>query len=85
MLGQCASRLSSSSSDNRMYVYELAGLSENEVTFNHQAPIRHSHNQFIQVPFCRMNEEMQRITMPGGTIVSIRPLGSSEETVLDPD
>ena len=85
MLGQCASRLSSSSSDNRMYVYELAGLSENEVTFNHQAPIRHSHNQFIQVPFCRMNEEMQRITMLGGTIVSIRSLGSSEETVLDPD
>ncbi|MEM1240623.1 MAG: phycobilisome linker polypeptide [Cyanobacteria bacterium P01_H01_bin.26] len=77
MLGQYATSLSSSL-DNRIFVYELAGLSKNEVTFGHQAPIRKSHNQFIQVPFHRMNEEMQRITMLGGKIVNIRPLSSSE-------
>lgn len=78
MLGNYAAS-ASSSSDSRMFVYELTGLAENEVTFNHQSPIRKSDSQFIQVPFHRMSEEMQRITMLGGTIVNIRPLDSSEE------
>ena len=86
MLGQYSTSLSSSL-DNRIFVYELAGLSKNEVTFGHQAPIRKSHNQFIQVPFHRMNEEMQRITMLGGKIVNIRPLSpeapSSEADLSD--
>ncbi|MEA5463850.1 phycobilisome linker polypeptide [Leptothoe sp. PORK10 BA2] len=75
MLGQYStSRLSTA--DSRMFVYELTGLNENEVTVNHQAPIRQSHTQFVQVPFHRMNEEMQRIGLLGGKIVSIRPLNS---------
>ena len=76
MLGQYASS-ASSTLDNRMYVYELTGLSENEITSDHQAPLRTSHTQFLQVPFHRMNEEMQRITMLGGKIVNIRPLGEA--------
>lgn len=79
MLGNYATS-ASSSSDSRMFVYELTGLSENEVTANHQSPIRKSYTQFVQVPFHRMNEEMRRISMLGGTIVNIRPLDSSEET-----
>ncbi|MFG6101484.1 phycobilisome linker polypeptide [Leptothoe sp. EHU-05/26/07-4] len=86
MLGQYSTS-TLSTSDNRMFVYELSGLSENEVTFIHQSPIRQSHTQFIQVPFHRMNEEMQRIHLLGGTIVNIRPLNISEGTigVTDPD
>ena len=73
MLGQYAAGRSAST-DNRIFVYEVAGLSENEATANIQAPIRSSQNQLMQVPFNRMNEEMRRITMLGGEIVSIRPL-----------
>lgn len=80
MLGQYLTS-TLSTSDNRMFVYELIGLSENEVTFTHQSPIRRSYTQFIQVPFHRMNEEMQRIHLLGGKIVNIRPLNSSEGTV----
>lgn len=84
MLGQYStSRLSTA--DSRMFVYELAGLNENEVTVNHLSPIRQSHTQFIQVPFHRMNEEMQRISLLGGRIVSIRPLNSVPATTNDPD
>jgi hypothetical protein len=78
MLGQYSTS-TLSTLDNRMFVYELMGMSENEVTSTHEAPIRQSHNTFIQVPFHRMNEEMQRINLLGGKIVSIRPLNSSEE------
>ncbi|MBT9313596.1 phycobilisome linker polypeptide [Leptothoe kymatousa] len=79
MLGQYStSRLSTT--DSRIFVYELAGLNENEVTANHRSPIRQSHTQFVQVPFHRMNEEMQRISLLGGKIVSIRPLNSVSTT-----
>lgn len=89
MLGQ-QSTSTFSTSDSRIFVYELIGLSENEVTVNHQSPIRHSHSQFIQVPFHRMNEEMQRINLLGGKIVDIQPLGAllAEEPAAeeeDPD
>lgn len=82
MLGQYSTS-ALSTSDGRMFVYELAGLSENEVTFTHESPIRHSHNQLVQVPFHRMNEEMQRINLLGGKIVSIRPLNSAEEVTIE--
>ncbi|WP_346294472.1 phycobilisome linker polypeptide, partial [Sphaerothrix gracilis] len=48
-------------------------------------PIRSSASTFITVPYERMNQEMQRITQMGGTIVSIEPVnfdptaGNSEE------
>lgn len=80
MLGQYSST-PLSTSDSRMFVYELRGLSENDVTVSHKSPIRHSHTQFIQVPLHRMGEEMRRINALGGEIVNIRPLNHSEETM----
>lgn len=73
MLGQYATN-SASGVDSRIFVYEVSGLSENEVTANSKSPIRSSDNQFIQVPVHRMNEVMRRITLLGGKIVNIRPL-----------
>ncbi|MEL6552641.1 MAG: phycobilisome linker polypeptide [Cyanobacteria bacterium J06621_11] len=74
MLGQHLRR--DTSSDNRIFVYEVTGLQQNEITSYQNTPIRNSHSQFIQVPFNRMNEEMQRILMAEGEIVNIFPIGS---------
>ncbi|MEM9809410.1 MAG: phycobilisome linker polypeptide [Cyanobacteria bacterium P01_D01_bin.56] len=73
MLGQYATS-SISSAGSRVFVYEVSGLAQNEVTTSHKSPIRSSENQFIQVPFNRMNEAMRWITLLGGKIVSIRQL-----------
>ena len=78
MLGHYASS-TSSTSDSRLFIYEVTNLSENEVTLNHRSPIRTSDSQFIQVPFHRMGEEMQRITSLGGKIVAIRPFSLQPE------
>ncbi|NEP18874.1 MAG: phycobilisome linker polypeptide [Leptolyngbya sp. SIO4C1] len=77
MLGQCATS-GATSSENRIFVYEVTGLRQNEVTASRQSPIRSSHRHLIQVPFHRMGEEMRRITMLGGKVVNIRPLAASE-------
>ncbi|NJM99550.1 MAG: phycobilisome linker polypeptide [Phormidesmis sp. RL_2_1] len=73
MLGQYATS-GLSGKDSRIFVYEVAGLSQNEATSRSQPPIRSSRNQFFQVPFHRMSEEMQRILALGGKIVNILPL-----------
>jgi phycocyanin-associated, rod len=70
-------RASSSSSDNRMFVYEVEGLRQSDRTSNNSYQIRTSNNVFIPVPYSRMNDEMQRITRIGGKIVDIRPLDAS--------
>ncbi|NJM27052.1 MAG: phycobilisome linker polypeptide [Pseudanabaena sp. RU_4_16] len=70
-------RASSSTSDNRMFVYEVEGLRQSDRTSNNSYQIRASNNVFIPVPYSRMNEEMQRITRIGGKIVNIRPLDAS--------
>jgi phycocyanin-associated, rod len=70
-------RASSSTSDNRMYVYEVEGLRQSDHTSNNSYQIRTSNNVFIPVPYSRMNEEMQRITRIGGKIVNIHPLDAS--------
>lgn len=75
MLGQCSTG-GVSGSNSRIFVYEVAGLSQNEMTTLSQVPIRTSHNQFIQVPFSRMNHETQRILALGGKIVTVQPLNS---------
>ena len=75
MLGQCTT--GATMADNRIFVYEVTGLQQNEVTQERAQPVRSSSSQFIQVPFYRMNEEMQRILMLGGKIVNISPLNSS--------
>lgn len=62
---------STTSSDSRMFVYEVAGLRQGEQTDLSTAQIRHSSNQLFPVPFSRMNEFMQRMTRLGGQIVAI--------------
>ncbi|MBD2166243.1 phycobilisome linker polypeptide [Calothrix membranacea FACHB-236] len=73
MLGSAVTRGSSSNSDNRVFVYEVEGLRQNEQTDNNRYQIRNSSTIQIQVPYSRMNEEMRRITRLGGKIVNIRP------------
>ena len=73
MLGQSAmTRASSSSSDSRTFIYEVEGLRQNEQTENQEYPVRNSSTTLIQVPYSRMNQEMQRISRLGGRIISIR-------------
>ncbi|MEL6940364.1 MAG: phycobilisome linker polypeptide [Cyanobacteria bacterium J06598_1] len=81
MLGQCSSG-SVSELNNRIFVYEVTGLSQNEITTLSQAPIRTSHRQFFQVPFSRMSQEMQRILRLGGEIVNIQPLSAQNATAV---
>jgi len=74
MLGQSAlTGGSSSNSDNRVFVYEVEGLRQNDQTENNRYPVRNSSTILIQVPYNRMNDEMRRITRLGGKIVGIRP------------
>lgn len=74
MLGQVvAGRTGITPSGSRYFRYEVAGLRQTEETDKNGYPIRSSASVFITVPYSRMNEEMQRITRMGGTIVSIQP------------
>lgn len=61
---------------NRLFVYEVEGLSSNGNGSSPYAPIRKSGTVFITVPYSRMNQEMRRINGLGGKVVSIKPLGS---------
>lgn len=80
MLGQSALvRGSASAAENRLFVYEVTGLRQSDRSDQNSFPIRNSGSTFIQVSYRRMNEEMQRITRLGGTIVSIRPAGSQPQ------
>lgn len=72
--GYAATSSGSSDSGNRLFVYEVVGLSQNTMTDGLDFPIRRSGSVFITVPFKRMNQEMRRITQMGGQIVSIKPL-----------
>jgi ferredoxin--NADP+ reductase len=60
--------------NNRLFVYEVVGLCQNQETDKSDYQIRRSDSVFITVPFSRMNQEMQRITRMGGQIRSIKPL-----------
>lgn len=64
----------STASGNRLFVYEVEGLRQNEETDKMDYPIRRSGSVFITVPYSRMTQEMQRISRMGGRIVSIRPM-----------
>lgn len=78
MLGQAPSlRGSRSLSDDRVFVYEVMGLRQNDQTQNNNYPVRSSDRVFIQVPLSRMNEEMRRIARMGGVIVGIRALSDT--------
>lgn len=69
---------SSSPSKNRVFVYEVSGLKQGDESDRNNYPFRNSGSVFLQVPYARMNEEMQRINRMGGKIVNIRPLVLSE-------
>lgn len=62
---------SSTSSDNRIFVYEVEGLRQNEQTESNRYPIRNSSTILVKIPYSRMNDEMRRITRLGGKIVGI--------------
>jgi ferredoxin--NADP+ reductase len=66
----------STSSSNRLFVYEVVGLSQSTQYDALNFPIRKSGSIFITVPLRRMNQEMLRISKLGGRIVSIKPLNS---------
>lgn len=68
---------SSSPSKNRVFVYEVTGLRQNDNNDGNDYPVRSSNSVFVRVPYNRMNEEMLRIGKMGGTIVDIKPLGLS--------
>ncbi|BAU11791.1 ferredoxin-NADP+ oxidoreductase [Leptolyngbya sp. NIES-3755] len=81
-----ASGAANTPSGSRVFRYEVVGLRQNESTDQQTYPIRQSGSTFINVPYNRMNEFMQRITRLGGKIVSIQPLeangnGSGNVTV----
>ncbi len=60
-----------SASTNRVFVYEVKGFRQNDENDNNNYPFRSSNNIFLKVPYSRMNQEMKRISMMGGTIVNI--------------
>jgi phycocyanin-associated rod protein len=67
----------SSAKENRLFVYEVVGLSQNDKTDNLDYSIRKSGSVFLTVPYSRMNQEMRRITRLGARIVSIKPLNTA--------
>ena len=71
---------SSSPSRNRVFVYEVTGLKQNEDNDGNSYAFRSSSSVFVRVPYNRMNEEMLRIGKMGGTIVGIKPLDSSNQS-----
>ncbi|PZV09734.1 MAG: phycobilisome linker polypeptide [Leptolyngbya sp.] len=82
MLGQSAlTAASGSSANNRIFIYEVEGLQQNAQTDNNQYPVRNSSTILLQVPYSRMNSEMQRINRLGGRIVNIRPLAETPAAV----
>jgi len=75
MLGQFAlTGAGSSSAGNRIFIYEVEGLQQNDQTENNRYPVRNSSTILLQVPYSRMNYEMRRISRLGGRIINIRPL-----------
>jgi ferredoxin--NADP+ reductase len=73
-LGDTSIYTSLTASDDRLFVYEVEGLSQNTETDNLDYSIRQSGSVFFTVPYSRMNQEMRRITRLGGRIASIKPL-----------
>lgn len=84
MLGKSAiSGRSSSSFNNRIFVYEITGLKQNQENDSNSYSFRKSGSIFKSVPYHRLNEEMQRIGKMGGTIVSIQSLEDFKQKQSD--
>ncbi len=67
--------------DNRIFVYEISGMQQNDETNRSDHQIRTSSNTFLQVPLNRMNQTSQRIARLGGKIVSIHPLDAASPSL----
>ena len=81
MLGSALIYSSAASpTNNRVFIYEVEGLKQNDENDNNRYPFRTSSNVFIKVPYSRMNEQMRRIGLMGGKIVNISSLDSSQTT-----
>lgn len=78
MLSQFASTTGSDAAA-RIFTYEVQGLRQNEETDAQDYDVRRSGSIFINVPYSRMNAEMQRILRLGGKIVAIKPYGTGAE------
>jgi CpcD/allophycocyanin linker domain len=65
-------------SGSRLFRYEVKGLRQTLDNDLLDYPFRSSDSVFVTVPYNRMNEEMQRITRMGGTIVNITPMSGEE-------
>jgi sulfite reductase alpha subunit-like flavoprotein len=74
MLGQMEG--SGTSERSRVFRYEVVGLKQSDETEGVNYSIRSSSSTFINVPYHRMNQEMQRILRMGGKIVNITPLSA---------
>ena len=70
--------------NNRAFVYEVVGLSQNGNSGNLNYSIRKSGSTFITVPYNRMQQEMRRIASLGGQIVSIKAVNSDGTPVQNP-
>jgi len=64
-----------SSFSNRLFIYEVTGLQQNDQTDGNTYPIRTSSSVFIKVPYERINYEFQRIGRLGGKVVGVTALG----------
>ncbi|MGB3494342.1 MAG: phycobilisome linker polypeptide [Elainellaceae cyanobacterium] len=77
MNGQAAlTNPSDSSASNRVFIYEVKGIQPSKLN---KYQVRRSGNLLIRVPYDRMNEEMQRLTRMGASIVNIHTSMPSEE------
>jgi phycocyanin-associated rod protein len=63
-----------SGANSRVFQYEVVGLRQNDESDKNSYQIRQSGSIVINVPYNRLNEEMQRITRLGGKIVNLKPL-----------
>ncbi|MEM8781037.1 MAG: ferredoxin-NADP reductase [Cyanobacteria bacterium P01_G01_bin.49] len=82
--GLAAASTSKTAYGNRLFVYEVVGLSQSTDNNGLDYPIRRSGSVFITVPYQRMNQEMRRLTRMGGRIVSIQPLDADTPLKVAP-
>lgn len=82
--GLAATSSNTTAYGNRLFVYEVVGLSQNMDNDSLDYPIRRSGSVFITVPYQRMNQEMRRIARMGGRIVSIQSLDADTPLKVTP-
>ncbi|MCS6782223.1 MAG: phycobilisome linker polypeptide [Gloeomargarita sp. SKYBB_i_bin120] len=79
-----SSLATSTSYNNRVFMLEVVGLRQNSTTPNLNYPIRQSGPLVLQVPYDRLNREMQRLQRLGGRIVRVRPVNGSLSPAVPP-